>query len=399
MSGTGSIPTYRADLYSDEALAEPYEHYKALRDLGPVVWLEAHGVYAVARYEDVRAVLGDAETFCSGQGVGLNDAVNEIGRGTTLMSDGDDHRLLRSVIGRPLAPKALAALRPQADARAAALADHLVERRLFDAIPDLAEVLPTAWVPELLGWPEDGREQLLDWAAAIFNGLGPRNDRTNAAAPGVIEMAAFAERVASSELPKGSMAAGILDAVARGELSAAQCPMAIIDYLGPSLDTTISGLGSAVWLFARHPEQWQRLREDPGRARQAFDEAIRLESPVTGFTRVTTRAVEIGGGELPAGSRLLVSYASANRDERHWGQPERFDIERPNAAHLAFGFGEHACAGMGLARLEATAVLTALARRVERFELAGPPVRKLNNVIRAFASLPVRIVPAPLSTR
>ena len=140
--------------------------------------------------------------------------------------------------------------------------------------------------------------------------------------------------------------------------------MAIIDYLGPSLDTTISGLGNAVWLFATHPEQWQRLREDPGRARQSFDEALRLESPVTGFTRVTTRTAEIGEIEIPAGSRVLLSYASANRDERHWDDPERFDIERPNASHVAFGFGEHACAGMGLARLEATAVLTALARRV-----------------------------------
>jgi cytochrome P450 len=399
MSGPGSIPSYDADLYSDNALAEPYGHYRALRDLGPVVWLAAHGVYAVARYEDVRAVLADAETFCSGQGVGLNDVFNEIGRGTTLMSDGDDHRRLRDVIGRPLTPKALAELRPQARARAGELADRLVERSSFDAVRDLAEVLPTTWVPDLLGWPEEGREKLLDWAAATFNGFGPLNERTNAAAPDIIEMAGFAALVASAELPEGSMAAGILEAVARGDLSAGQCPMAIIDYLGPSLDTTISGLGNAIWLFATHPEQWQRLRESPGRAKQAFDEAIRLESPVTGFTRVTTRAAVIGGVELPPGARVLVSYASANRDERHWDDPERFDIERPNASHVAFGFGEHACAGMGLARLEATAVLTALARRVERFELAGTPVRKLNNVIRAFGSLPMRIVPtAPASS-
>jgi cytochrome P450 len=302
------------------------------------------------------------------------------------------------VIGRPLTPKALAELRPQADERSAALAERLVELGAVDAVPDLAEVLPTTWVPDLLGWPEHGREKLLDWAAATFNGFGPPNDRTNAAAAGIVEMAVFAEEVASSELPKGSMAAGILDAVARGDLDAGQCPMAIIDYLGPSLDTTISGLGNAVWLFATHPEQWQRLREDPGRARQAFEEALRLESPVTGFTRVTTRSVEIGGVELPVGARVLASYASANRDERHWDDPERFNIERPNASHVAFGFGEHACAGMGLARLEATSVLSALTRRVEHFELAGPPVRKLNNVIRAFGSLPIRIVPATPKT-
>ena len=217
-----------------------------------------------------------------------------LGRGSTLMSDGDDHRRLRNVIGRPLTPKALAELQPEAQHRAEELADRLVKASSFDAVPDLAEVLPTTWVPDLLGWPDESREKLLDWAAATFDGFGPPNERTSEAATGMLEMAAFAGQVALSELPEGSMAAGILEAVARGELSVGQCPMAIIDYLGPSLDTTISGLGNAVWLFATHPEQWQRLREDPGRARQAFDEALRLESPVTGFTRVTTRTAEIG---------------------------------------------------------------------------------------------------------
>ena len=394
MSGSGSIPSYDADLFTDDALAEPYGHYQALRDLGPVVWLEAHGVYVVARYEDVRAVLADSETFCSGQGVGLNDVMNEMGRGTTLMSDGDEHRRLRAVIGRPLTPKALAMLRSQARARAEELARCLIEQGSFDAVPDLAEVLPTTWVPDLLGWPDEGREKLLDWAADTFNGFGPPNERTTAAASGILEMAAYAQRVASSDLPNGSMAAGILEAVHRGDLSTGQSSMAIIDYLGPSLDTTISGLGNAVWLFATYPEQWQCLRDDPARAKQAFDEVIRLESPVTGFTRVATRPVEIGGFQLPAGARVLVSYASANRDERYWDSPERFDIERPNASHVAFGFGEHACAGMSLARLEATEVLTALAARVGCFELAGRPIRKLNNVIRAFASLPMTIHPA-----
>ncbi len=398
MSAGGPIPSSDVDLFTDEALSDPYGHYRALRDLGPVVWLEAHGVYAVARYQEVRAVLADPETFCSGQGVGLNDVLNELGRGTTLMSDGDDHRRLRGVIGRPLTPKALSELRPQARERAEELADRLVERGTFDAVPDLAEVLPTTWVPDLLGWPEEGREKLLDWAAATFNGFGPPNERTVAAAPGILEMAAFAERVAAGGLPGGSMGAGVLDAVARGDLSRGQCPMAIIDYLGPSLDTTISGLGNAIWLLATHPEQWQRLRSDPGRAKQAFDEALRLESPVTGFTRVTTRAAGIGGVDVPAGARVLVSYASANRDERFWDDPERFDVGRPNAAHVAFGYGEHACAGMGLARLEATEVLAALARRVERIELAGTPVRKLNNVIRAFGSLPMRVVPVAAPT-
>jgi cytochrome P450 len=190
------------------------------------------------------------------------------------------------------------------------------------------------------------------------------------------------------------MAAGILEAAARGDIEAHQCPMAIIDYLGPSLDTTVAAIGNAVWLFATHPEQWERLRREPDRVKHAFNEALRVESPISGFTRVVTGPAEIDGIGLPAGARVLVSFASANRDERQWDQPEAFDITRNSAGHVGFGHGEHACVGMGLARLEGAAVLGSLLDRVERFELAAPPVRKLNNLIRSFASLPVTIHPA-----
>lgn len=195
------------------------------------------------------------------------------------------------------------------------------------------------------------------------------------------------------------MAAGILDAAARGEIDAAQCPLAIIDYLAPSLDTTISALGNALWLFATHPDQWQLLRRDPDRVKHAFNEVLRIETPISSFTRVTTRAIEIDGVEVPAGARVMVSYASANRDERHWDEPDVFDITRNSAGHVAFGYGDHACAGMGLARLEGAAVLGALVERVERFELTASPVRKLNNLIRSFASLPTAVYPEATESR
>jgi cytochrome P450 len=388
------VPAYGADLFSDEALREPYEHYRALRDAGPVVWLSAHEVYAVARYDDVRAVLDDPQTFCSGLGVGLNEFINEGGRGTTLMSDGDEHRRQREIIGRPLAPAMLAALRSEAAAIADALVDELVGRRCFDAVSDLAEVLPAVWVPDLLGWPDRGREHLLDWGSANFDGLGPMNERTAAAGQGLLDMLAFAHEVARSELPPRSMAAGILDAAARGDIEDSRCPMLMIDYLAPSLDTTISALGNAVWLLSTHPDQWQRLRDDPSRVKHAFNEALRLESPINCFSRVATVDTAVDGVDLPAGARILVSYASANRDERRWDRADEFDIDRESAGQVAFGYGVHACAGMGLARLEGAAVLSSLVERVGTIELAGMPERKLNNLIRSFASLPVRVTAA-----
>src|SRR3954447_18977479 len=235
----GSVPVSHVDLYSDAVLAEPYEHYRAIRDAGPVVWLPQCEAYAIMRHKDVRAVLDDAETFCSGRGVGLNDVINEAGQGTTLMTDGDEHRAMRNVIAPPLTPRAIAGLRPAAQAMADQLVDELVERERFDAVTDFAEVLPSQWVPDLLGWPVDGRDRLLDWAAATFNGLGPLNERGMGASTGLIEMALFAGELMTRDLPEGSMAAGILAAAGRGEIDWEQCPMAIVDYLGPSLDTTI----------------------------------------------------------------------------------------------------------------------------------------------------------------
>ncbi len=350
-------------------------------------------MYAATRYADVRGILDDDATFVSGEGVGLNDVINSLGRGTTLMSDGDEHRTQREIIGRPLTPRALAALRPDAQAVADALIDRLVDRGRFDAVTDLAEVLPATWVPDLLGWPADGRGHLVDWAAAQFDGLGPLNDRAVAASDGILAMSAYAQQLAQSKLPEHCFGAGIQRAAEQGEIERSRCPLLFIDYLAPSLDTTISAIGNAIWLFATHPDQWQLLREEPGRIKAALNEVLRLESPISCFTRVAKVPATVGGFDVPAGSRVLVSFASANRDERRWDDPERFDITRESAGQLAFGHGEHACVGMGLARLEGAAVLTALVERVGTIELDGPPVRKHNNLIRSFRSLPVRISP------
>lgn len=361
-----SIPRSDVDLYADDVLADPYPHLRALRDAGPVVWLAAHDVHVVTRYAEARAVLADDATFVSGEGVGLNDLINAGGRGTTLMSDGAEHACQRDVIGRPLMPRALADLRGDAQALADALVDRLVARGTFDAVTDLAQVLPATWVPDLLGWPAEGRDQLLTWGAASFDGLGPLNDRAAAAGDGILAMAAHAQALAAGPLPEGSFGAGLLAAAERGEVAPERCPMLLIDYLAPSLDTTISALGSAVWLLATHPEQWRLLRHDRHRVKAAVNEVLRLESPISGFTRVARVDATVGGVALPAGARVLVSFASANRDERRWDDPERFDVTRESAGHLAFGHGVHACVGMGLARLEATAVLTALSSRWAR---------------------------------
>ena len=129
-------------------------------------------------------------------------------------------------------------------------------------------------------------------------------------------------------------------------------------------------------------------------ARSAFDEVLRWESPVQTFFRTTTRPIDISGVAIPSDPKILLFLASANRDPRKWDEPERFDISRRAAGHVAFGAGIHLCVGQMLARLEAEMIITALAARVARIDIAGEPRRKLSNSLRQFASLPIELTPA-----
>jgi cytochrome P450 len=200
---------------------------------------------------------------------------------------------------------------------------------------------------------------------------------------------AFNDCVPGKLKPDG-WAQRIWDAAERGEIRPDQCPVMMNDYMGPSLDTTIFATQSAVRLFAENPDQWAILRENPQLIPNAINEVVRIESPIQNFSRVTTQPFEIGGATLPAGARIIVSYAAANRDPRKWEEPDRFDVRRRAMDHLGFGFGEHQCIGNNLARMEISALFTALAKRVERIELHRAE-RCLNNVLRGHVRLEVTV--------
>ena len=191
--------------------------------------------------------------------------------------------------------------------KADALVADLVARGSFDAVTDLARALPLSVVPDFIGWPEEGREHLLEWAGANFNSFGPLNDRAANALPKCGEMAGFgAEIVRTGNVLPGSLGAGVLEARDRGEITTEQCMMLMLDYLAPSLDTTISAVGSAIWLLGNHPDQWDLLRADPSLIPNAINEVVRYESPIRAFGRLTTRDAEIDGVLVPENSRVLV---------------------------------------------------------------------------------------------
>jgi cytochrome P450 len=391
MPAIAECPVYDFDLYGDDVLRDPYPHYRALRDLGSAVWLPHNGLYAVSRFEDVRAALRNPGVFSSAQGVAANDHVNEMSRGTTLASDAPLHDRLRTIIAAPLLPRALEEIGPEIRAEARRLVEDLVTRGHFDAVTDLAQHLPLTIVSKLVGLEDYGRGSMLRWASATFNVLGTMNARGCTAMTDVQEMRGYLGGASIREhLRPGSWGDRIFQAGERGEVEPERCPVLMRDYLGPSLDTTIFATANLIMLFGKYPAQWDLVRGDPTLIPNAINESLRLESPIRGFTRHLATDAMIGDVSIPSGSRVLLLYASANRDERKWQDAERFDVRRRASDHLGFGNGTHMCAGLHLARLEMTALLEVLVEKVARFEL-GEPVLALNNVLRGLASLPVRV--------
>lgn len=389
------VPAYKPDIYSVEAIVDPYPHYQRLRNLGPVVWLAKHKVYALPRYIECKAVLRDDKTFLSGRGVALNPITNRLSRGTTLNSDGIEHEQRRKRLAHRMMPRALRAISESVNATAAAVVDTALKKGEIDGVEDLAAALPLAVVPDLIGWPRDQRDRLIEWGGATFDVLGPLNWRAIKAMPEALQMLRFARRVVRERnVIAGSMAHELLIAADEGKLTHGDCPPLMVDYLAPSIDTTMSAISNALYLFASHPEQWQLLKDEPGLMPNAINEVVRYEPPLRAFARCVAQQTEIGGVTIPPGARVLVIYASANRDEREWDEPDVFDIRRDAGRQLGFGHGAHACAGQALARLETAGILRALIERVERIEVAGSPTWAINNIIHRHERLPLKLIAA-----
>jgi 4-methoxybenzoate monooxygenase (O-demethylating) len=378
-----------------EFFENPFPAQEELREAGPVVRLSRYDVWAVARYEEVHAILNDWQTFCSSRGVGLTDFAKEQPwrpKSLVLETDPPLHDKTRRVLNRVLSASVMTRLRERFAKEADALIDELVERGSFDAIADLAETYPLTVFPDAMGMPRDNRHFLLPYGNMVFNAFGPRNEFFEAAVADAAPVLAWLQRQMQRDAfaPDG-FGAAIHAASDSGELTTEEAPIVARSLLTAGVDTTVSGIGAAVYCLARFPGEFARLRADPALARAAFEEAVRYETPVQTFFRTTTRAVEIGGVPVGEGEKVLMFLGAANRDPRHWERPDEYDITRRTVGHVGFGSGIHQCVGQLLARLEGECVLSALARRAASIEITGPPRRRYNNTLRALASLPVTV--------
>jgi cytochrome P450 len=387
------VATLDVDPYSMEVLDDPYPFHHELREAGPMVWLEPVGAWATGRYEQVREVLLDWQTFISGAGVGIHDLrVEGFWRPPSLLLEADppDHTVVREIIEDVLSPRAVKILRDNFEGRAEELVNRLISAGSFDAMEELARVFPVQVFADQVGVPEEGRENLLPYGDMVFNGFGPHNELFNAAMERAEEVQEWIMASCRREnLTPDGFGAQIYEAADKGKINQEQAMMLVRSFLSAGLDTTVSGLGNAVYLLATHPDQWEKLRTDPSRARVAFEETLRFESPVQWFFRTAARDTEFAGVEITKDDRVMISFGAANRDARRWEDPDRFDVTRKASGHLAFGLGIHGCVGKPVARIEGEAMLGALARNVGRIELDGEPQRHPNNTIRSFESLPV----------
>lgn len=386
---TTDFPVYDQDIFDPDALRHPFEHYRAIRDLGPVVRLGDSGLLAMGRFADVQQALRSPQTLISGKGVGLNEPMNNQPP-NVLASDGDFHQRIRNNIGRQLTPRELKAHREDFKS--------LVEQRVrectnigwFDGVEMLARFLPVTVISHLVGLPEEARSKMLRWATALFDLQQPLKPHLADQLATVAEAGVFLTTVDRSQLRPGSWAELLFEEADKGRMSTDDARVGIGGYTLPSLDTTIHSKSGMLYFIGSDPDQWRMLKNDPSLAPSAVLESVRLSSVVRWFTRYAAADYRNGDVFVPEGARVTLMYGSANRDERRYANPERFDARRNPTDNLGWGTGPHMCVGMHLSKLEMEVLLEALLENVDRIEV-DEPVPSSNGGLYGFESLQMRL--------
>lgn len=388
------FPISDIDLFDAEVLKDSLPAFRELRELGDAAWLPRLGMFAVARYDDVQKALKASDVLVSSEGVTANEALlgEHVRKGPTgvLTQDGERHDELKQLLIAPLMPKSLQDLRGRIEQEAAQIVGEVANGEEFEAVSRLSSYLPTRIVAELVGLKVEAA-QLLSWANEAFQTFGPANDeKTIAAMPHVGEFVGYALSLTRDDVVPGGWADRIFQLVEEGRISLDVGRTMIFDYATPSLDTTIAATSEMLWRLATTEGAFDAVKANPELIPGVVNEAVRLSTPIRGFTRYVKEDFPLSESVLPAGSRVFLLYASANRDERRYPNPDSFDITRNPRDQLGWGHGAHFCAGVHLSRLEMEILLGELTRRVSKIE-CGAPTRMVNNGMQGFKHLPLRL--------
>lgn len=381
----------------------PYSAFRELRRRAPVAWHpygDKPGFWALTGYDEVLAVSRDSQTWSSQTtGVFLDVPEPEDAYQLALLMltmDPPRHTALRALVSRGFTPRHVARLNARTADMARAILDEALQRRECEFVNDVAGALPSYVIAELLGIPLDDGRRL--YALTEIMNTRPLHDPELIQAQ--VELFGYAGDLAGAKraAPGDDIATALLHAEVDGQrLTDLEFNLFFMLLLNAGGDTTRNLVAAGTLALIEHPGQWARLAADPSLMPTAIEEMLRWTSPVTVFTRTATCDTEVGGVSLRAGERVAMFYPSANRDEKHFADPDRFDVGRTPNHHLAFGGGgTHFCLGASLARVEATAIFGEILSRTGKIELSGPVERVRSVLMNGIRSMPVRFTPAPV---
>jgi len=376
------------------AAGVPHARYAELRRREPVSWqtYEHGGYWAVLRHADVQAVSRDPATFSAeARGMQLVDYTDQLK--TLLSLDPPRHTEVRRRVLHAFTPRVVRALEPRMRAIVRDTFDRVASRGVVDFVNDVVRPLPLAIVCDILGIPEPDRERVGQWADLLAGSMDPEiASGGKTGTQGAIEFGTYAFQLSQQAGPEDSLLAVLKNAELDGEQVDLMtfCGLFVQIAIAGN-ETTRSTLSGGVLELARQPALYEALARAPAGIPAAVEEMLRFLSPVHYFRRTATRDTELSGQKIRAGERVVMLYASANRDEAVFRDPDRFDPTRDPNPHVAFGFGEHFCLGAALGRLEARVFLEELVARFAAVELAGEPARLRSNELNAWKRLPVRL--------
>lgn len=393
------------DPFSEDFFNGPYETYRRMREEAPVYYSERYDFYALSRHVDVAAAYKNFETYSSARGVDLAAVRSEepMGHKSIIMMDPPEHRHMRGLVNKVFTPRAIEAMRP--------LVTALVDRHLgatdpagFDVVQDFSALFPVEVITTILGVPEEDRQQIRLWLDTFLHREPGEVEMSDAGVQAATQMAiAYYQLVKERRAaPRDDMISALVAArVERenGELTALdniEIAQFAVLLGGAGAETVTKLVANAVVLFARHPEQWQKLLDDRSKVPAAVEEVLRYESPNQYNVRCSREDVTLHGVTIPAGKPVFLLLGSANRDPDAWTKPEVFDIERDRteAQNLGFGYGIHSCLGAALARMESAVALQKLLDYMPRYEVDWAGCRRVNmQNVAGWNNVPVRVLP------
>jgi cytochrome P450 len=353
---------------------------------------DVRGFWALSRFDDVLWAAHEPVIFCSGQGIALEGQARSPFPNLITMDD-PRHGQLRALVARGFTSRPVAAFEPRVRDLAREMLAELAASRDADLVAGLTGPLPMTVVGDLIGVEPGDRAQFRAWADAIVHQDVDRPDTVAAGRVAAGSVVGYFQEIiaARREHPRDDLVSALLDAVVDGERLTDEeilgfCFLLVV----AGTETTTNLLGLGVLALAGAPAERARLASDPSLIAGAVEEMLRWGSPVQGLARTTTRAVRRHGVEIPEGAKVQLLFGSANRDERAFAEPDRFDVTRSIERHVAFGHGVHFCLGAALARLEARVVFEELFARYATWELGSDEVSWISSSsVRGPSSLPI----------